>query len=102
MGVKLCPTLMEEHTSILRVFENRVRRVIFGLERDEMTGEWRKPHNEELHNLYSSPNIIRMIKSKKIMWTGNVAQMEEKRNTYRILVGNVHSMHPVVCHSRKI
>jgi hypothetical protein len=57
------------------VFENRVQRRIFGPRRDEATGDWRKLHNEELHNLYSSPNLIRMIKSRKMRWTGHVAQM---------------------------
>jgi hypothetical protein len=59
-------TLREEHTSRLRVFENRVLRRIFGLKRDEVTGEWRKLHNKELHDLYSSPIIITMIKSGKV------------------------------------
>jgi hypothetical protein len=57
------------------VFENRVLRRIFGPKGDEVTGGWRKLHNEELHNLYSSPNIIRMIKSRRMRWTGNVAGM---------------------------
>jgi hypothetical protein len=61
-------TLREEHR--LKVFENRVLRRIFGLKRDEVTGDWRKLHNEELHNLYSSPNIIRMIMSRKMRWDG--------------------------------
>jgi hypothetical protein len=60
---------------LLRVFENRVLRRIFGQKRDEVTGGWRKLHNEELHNLYSSPSIIRMIKSRRIRWAGNVAWM---------------------------
>jgi hypothetical protein len=63
-----------------------VRR-IFGPKREEVTGDWRKLHNEELHNLYSSPNMIRMIKSRRMRWAGNVARMGEKRNAYRILVG---------------
>jgi hypothetical protein len=78
-------TLREEHR--LRVFENRVLRRIFVPKRDEVTGQWRKLHNEELHNLYASPNIIRMIKSRRLRWAGHVARMEEKRNAYRILVG---------------
>jgi hypothetical protein len=78
-------TLREEHR--LRVFENRVLRRIFGLKRDEVTGDWRKLQNEELHNLYSSPNIIRMIKSRMMRWVGHVPRMEEERNAYRILVG---------------
>jgi hypothetical protein len=66
-------TLREEHR--LRVFENRVLRRIFGPKRDEVTGDRRKLHNEELHNLYSSPNIIRMIKSRRMRWAGHVALM---------------------------
>jgi hypothetical protein len=72
----------------LRVFENRVLRRIFGPKGDEVTGGWRKLHNEELHNLYSSPSIIRMIKSRRVRWAGHVARMGEKRNACRILVGN--------------
>jgi hypothetical protein len=60
------------------VFENRVLRGIFGPKREEVTGVWRKLHNEELHNLYSSPSIIRMIKSRRIRWTGHVAQIERR------------------------
>jgi hypothetical protein len=69
------------------VFENRVLWRVFYLKRNEVTGGWRKLHNEELHILYSSPNIIRMIKSRRMRWTGRVARMGEKRNAYRILVG---------------
>jgi hypothetical protein len=69
-------TLREGHR--LRVFGNRVLRRIFGPKRDEVTGGWRKLHNEELHNLYSSPSIIRMIKSRKMRWTGHVARMETR------------------------
>jgi hypothetical protein len=69
------------------VFENRVLRRIFGPKRDEMTGDLRKLHNEELHNLYSSPNIINMIKSRMIRWAEHAARIGEKRNAYRILVG---------------
>jgi hypothetical protein len=69
------------------VFENRVLRRIFGLKRDEATGGWRKLHNEELQNLYSSPSIIRMIKSRRMRWAGYVAQVRAKRNAYRRLVG---------------
>jgi hypothetical protein len=68
-------TLREEHR--LGVFENRV------LKRDEMTGEWRKLCNEELHDLYSSPSIIRIINARRIRWAGHVARIGEKRNTYR-------------------
>jgi hypothetical protein len=63
-------------------------RRIFGPKRDEVTGGWRNMHNEELHNLYSSPSIIRMMKSRRIRWAGHIAPMGEKRNLYRILVGN--------------
>jgi hypothetical protein len=66
------------------VFENRVLR-IFGPKGDEVTGGWRKLHNEELHNLYSSPNMIRMIKSRRMRWAAHVAQMWEDRNAYNIL-----------------
>jgi hypothetical protein len=69
-------TLRAEHT--LRLFENRVLRRIFGPKRDEVTGSWRKLHNEELHNFYSSPSIIRMIKSRRMRWEGHVAQMGRK------------------------
>jgi hypothetical protein len=68
-------TLKEEHR--LRAFENRVLRIIFGPERDKVTGEWRKLHSEELHNLYSSPNI-RKIMSRRMRWAGHVARMEEE------------------------
>jgi hypothetical protein len=86
-------TLREEH--ILRVFENRVLRRIFGTKRYEVTGGWRKLHNEELHNLYSFPSIIRIIKSRRMRWAGHVARMGEKRNAYRILVGNPEGKRPL-------
>jgi hypothetical protein len=69
------------------VFENRVLRRILEPKRDEMIGGWRKLHNEELHNLYSSPSIIRIIKSRRMRWAGHVARVGEERNAYRILVG---------------
>jgi hypothetical protein len=77
------------------VFENRVLRRIFGPKSDEVTGDWRKLHNEELHNLYFSPNIIRMIKSKMIRWAVNVARMEAPRTAYRILVGKPGGKRPL-------
>jgi hypothetical protein len=73
----------------------QVLRRIFGPKRDEVTGEWRKLHNEELHKLYTSPNIIRMIKSRRMGWAGHVARMGEKRNAYRILVGKPEGRRPV-------
>jgi hypothetical protein len=78
----------------LRVLENRVPRRIFRLKRDEVTEGWRKLRNDELHNLYSSPNIIRMIKSTRMRWSGHVAQMGSKRNAYRILVGKADGKRP--------
>jgi hypothetical protein len=70
----------------LRVFENRVLRRIFGPKRDEVTEEWRRLHKKELYALYSSPNIIRVIKSRRLRWAGHVARMGERRGAYRILV----------------
>ena len=78
-------TLKEERR--LRVFENVVLRRIFGPKRDEVKTEWRKLHNEELDDLYSSPNIVWVIKSRRIRWAGHVVQMGEKRGVYRVLVG---------------
>jgi hypothetical protein len=77
------------------VFENRVLRRIFGHKRDEATGEWRRLHNEELNDLYSSPNIIRVIKSRRIRWAGHVARMGENRGAYRILVGTSEKRRPL-------
>jgi len=71
----------------LRVFENRVLRIIFGPKRDEVTEEWRKLHNEELNDLYSSLNIVRMTKSRRMRWAGHVARIGERRGLYRILLG---------------
>jgi hypothetical protein len=86
-------TLRKEHR--LRVFVHRVLRRIFGQKRDEVTGGWRKLHNEELHNLYSSPSIIRMFKSRRKEWACHVARMAEKRNAYRILVGKPEGKRPL-------
>jgi hypothetical protein len=77
------------------VFENRVLGRIFGPKRDEVTGDWRKLHNEELHNLYSSPSVIRMTKSRRMRRAGHVARMGEKKNEYRILVGNPEGKRPM-------
>jgi len=71
----------------LRVFENRVLRRIFGPKRDEVTGEWRKLHNEELNDLYCSPNIVRLIKWRRMRWAGHVARMGKRRDLYRVLEG---------------
>jgi hypothetical protein len=86
-------TLREEHR--LRVFENRVLRGIFGQRRDEVTGERRKPHNEELRDLYSSPSVVRIIKSRRMRWAGHVTQMGEKRNAYRLSVGKPEGKRPL-------
>jgi hypothetical protein len=72
-----------------------VLRRIFGPKRGEVTGEWRRLHNEELNDLYSSPNIIRVIKSRRMRWAGYVARMGEKRNAYRILVGRPEGRRPL-------
>jgi hypothetical protein len=77
------------------VFENKVLRRIFGPKTDEVMVEWRKLRNEELHGLYSSPNIIRIIKSRRMRLTGHVAQMGEKRNAYRLLVGKPEGKSPL-------
>jgi hypothetical protein len=86
------PTLREEHR--LRVFENRVLRRIFGPKREE-DESWRKLHNDELHNLYSSPNIVMVIKSRRMRWAGHVARMREGRGVYRILVGRPEGKRPL-------
>jgi hypothetical protein len=77
------------------VFENRVLRRIFGPKRDEVTGERKKLHNEELHELYSSPSIIRRIKARRMRWAGHVVRMGEKRNAYRLLVGKPGGKRPL-------
>ena len=71
----------------LWVFENKVLRRIFGPTWDEVTGEWRRLHNVELNDLYCSPNIVRVIKSRRMRWAGHVARMGEERGVYRVLVG---------------
>jgi hypothetical protein len=86
-------TLREEQR--LRVFENRVLRRILGPKRDEATGEWRRLHNEELNDLYSSPNINRVIKSRRMRWVWHVARLGEKRGAYRILVGRPEGRQPL-------
>jgi hypothetical protein len=84
--------LREEHR--LRVFENRVLRRIFGPKREE-DGSWRKMHNDELHDLYSSPNIVRVIKPRRMRSAGHVARMEEERCVYRVLVGKTEGKRPL-------
>jgi hypothetical protein len=79
----------------LRVFENKVLRRIFGPKRDEVTGEWRRLHNKELYALYSSPNIIRVIKSRRLRWAGHGARMGERRGVYRALVGKPEGRRPL-------
>jgi hypothetical protein len=76
------------------VFENRVLRRIFGPKRDGVMGGWRKLHNQELHNLYSSPSTFRIIKLKRMRWVGHMAQMGEKRNMYTLLVGKPEGKRP--------
>ena len=80
-------TLMVREERRLRVFENRVLRRIFEPKRGEVTGEWRKLLHEELNDLYSSPNIVRVKKSKRIKWAGQVARTGEKKGAYRVLEG---------------
>jgi hypothetical protein len=77
------------------VFENKVLRRIFGPKRDEVTGGWRKLHNEELCDLCSSPCMIRVIKPRRMMWTGHVALMGEKRNVYWLLLGKPERKRPL-------
>jgi transcription termination factor 2 len=72
-----------------------VLRRIFGPKRDKVTGEWRKLHNEELHDLYSLSNIVRLIKSRRMKWAGHVARMEEERGVYRVLVGKPEGKRPL-------
>jgi hypothetical protein len=86
-------TLREERR--LRVFEDRVLRRIFGLKRDEVTGEWRKLQNEELNDLYSLPNTVRVVKSRRMRWTGHEARMGEDRDVYRVLVGKPEGKRPL-------
>jgi len=85
----------------LRMFENRVLRRIFGPKRDEVKGEWKKLNNEELNDLYCSPNILRGIKSRRMKWAGHVARMKEGRGVYRVLVGKPERKSPLGRHRRR-
>jgi hypothetical protein len=100
-------TLREERR--LRVFENMVLRRVFGPKRDEVTGEWRKLHNEELNDLYSLPNNVRVVKSRRMRWAGHVARMGEDRGVHRVLVGKpvpilrqLYPLHTPTSHILKI
>ncbi|KAJ4446906.1 hypothetical protein ANN_13607 [Periplaneta americana] len=100
MQSHICQTVEVHHLAaaticLLRVFENKVLRKVFEAKRDEVTGEWRKLHNAELHALYSSPDIIRNIKFRRLKWAGHVARMGESRNAYRVLVGGPEGKRPL-------
>jgi hypothetical protein len=86
-------TLREERR--LRRFDNRVLRRIFGPKRDEVTGESRKLYNEELHDLYSSPNIVWVIKLRRMRWVGHVVRIRKERGVYRVLVGKPEGKRPL-------
>ena len=86
-------TLREEGR--LRVFENRVLRRVFGPKRDQVTGEWRKLHNEELSDLYPLPNTVRVVKSRRMRWAGHVARMGEGRGVHKVLVGKPEGKRPL-------
>jgi hypothetical protein len=79
----------------IEVFENRVLRRVFGPKRDEVTGEWRKLYNEELNDLYSLPNSVRVVKSRRMRWAGHVAHMGEDRGVHRVLVGKPEGKRPL-------
>jgi len=92
-------TLREERS--LRVFENRVLKGIFGAKSDEVTGEWRKLHNKELNDLYFSPNIVLVAKSRRMSWAGHVARMVARRGVCRVLVGKPERKKPLVRPKRR-
>jgi hypothetical protein len=85
--------LREEHR--LRIFKNVVLRRVFGSERDEITGKWRRLINKELYSVFSSPNIIWVIKSRRLRWAGHVAHMGERRGAYRVLLGKPEGRRPL-------
>jgi hypothetical protein len=93
MGEKIGSSIVEERR--LRVFENRVLRRIFGPKRDKETREWRKLHNEELNDIYSSPTFVHFIKVRRMRWTGHVERMGEMRGIYRDLVGKPEGKRPL-------
>ena len=93
-GCEICSFTLREECS-LRMLENMVLRRIFGPRRDEVTGEWRTLHNKELNDLYSSPNIVRVIKLRRMRWAGHAARMGEKRGVYRVLVGEPEGKRPL-------
>ena len=93
-GCETWSFILREEPS-LKVTVNRVLRRIFGSKRDEVTREWRKLHNEELNDLYCSPNIVRVIKSRIMRWAGHVERMRERRSVYRILVGKPEGKRPL-------
>jgi hypothetical protein len=88
-------SLTRREESRLRVFENMVLRRVFGPKRDEETGEWRELHNEELNDLYSLPNIVRVVKPRRMRWAGHVARMGEDRGFHRVLVGKPEGKTPL-------
>jgi hypothetical protein len=92
--------LEKNKLDFVAIFENKVLRRIFGPKREE-DGSWRKLHNDKLHNLYSSPNIVRMIKSRSMRWAGHVARMGEGRGVYRVLVGTPEGKSPLGRHRRR-
>jgi hypothetical protein len=98
MGAKLGLSLREEHR--LRVFESIVLRRIFGPKKNEDIS-WRKLYNDELHGLYSSPNIVRVIKSRRMRWAGHVARMGVRRGVYRVLVGRSEGKRPLIRPTRR-
>ena len=89
------PSLTFREERRLRVFENRVFRRVFGPKREEVTGEWWKLHNEELSDLYPLPNIVRVVKSRRMRWAGHVAHMGEARGVHRVLVGKPEGKRPL-------
>ena len=91
--VCVCVSLRDERR--LRVFENRVVRRVFGPKRHEVTGEWSKLHNEELSDLYSLPNIVRVVKSRRMRWAGHVARMGDGRGVHRVLIGKREGKRPL-------